>query len=382
MDLKGFDPTLQRFKTEAGQPLVVYPAPMMCAYFLLSRMSSNTVALYTGFVVLVAATLTALFGLIVYRSSLTNRSLLAFAAVVAVPTYYPLLFDIERSNMEAVVWVAVLIAVTALLCRWYKTAAVFVALAASMKLYPGILLLIFLKEKRYRDLALACAAFAGITLAALWISNPNIVAAHNEVTSGLSVLNKGHVSGYIAKEIGFDHSLFSPVKLALRFLYPDLARFHRELLNEKVAVAVRVYTPLVVIGFALAYGFWIRKRPLTNQVVMLLILSITLPMMSLEYTLLQVFPALIILFLFLIESTNRDKVIPVQWTCAFLISFAVLATPYTWFGGLTAQYGGQLKLLALTTMFVFACLFSMESASELLIRQRFLGPNEPKLRLS
>jgi uncharacterized membrane protein YjjB (DUF3815 family) len=70
--------------------------------------------------------------------SIANRSLLAGVVGVSVILSYPLVFLLERANMEGFVWAVLAIGLTEFVARHHKTAGVLFALAASMKLFPGL----------------------------------------------------------------------------------------------------------------------------------------------------------------------------------------------------------------------------------------------------
>ncbi len=143
-DLKGFDPGVMRFREpKTREPIVVYPPPMMSVYMALNRLTRDPVTLFTGALFCTASLIAIWFSANLSRRFPPNRLLLSLTAIASVVLFYPLWFEAERSNLEAVVWLAVSAATVALAKRWYKTAALFVALSASMKIYPGILLLIF-----------------------------------------------------------------------------------------------------------------------------------------------------------------------------------------------------------------------------------------------
>ena len=80
--------------------------------------------------------------------------------------------------------------------------------------------------------------------------------------------------------IRYDHSLFAIVKQLLHGPYGrDVV-----VLNSKIRAAASPYSLAVISGFVALYLFRIRKLPLLNQAIALIVLSITLPYMSLEYT--------------------------------------------------------------------------------------------------
>ncbi len=216
-----------------------------------------------------------------------------------------------------------------------------------------------MKEKRYKELALSFILIVVFTVAGLWSLNHNLIAAMQEVQAGFALLNSTHISGFLSVGIGFDHSLFSPVKQAIRLLNPDMARLNTELLNIKIAFASRFYSLGVAVSFFIAFVVWIRKLPLMNQLVVLLILSVTLPTMSFEYTLIEVLPALGLFLVCLAEATRRGERLPHAWTWAILGSFAFLAAPLSYVSGRHAGFGGQIKLGALATIVISAFKFPM-----------------------
>ncbi len=359
-DLSGFDRNVERFRIrETGKPIVVYPPPMMSVYIVLNQLTQAPVPVFTAALLCSSLLAVLWFGANLSRGCPSKRFLLSLTVIASAVLFYPLWFEVERSNMEGVVWVAVTVATISFAGRWYKTAALFVALSASMKIYPGILLLIFLKEKRYKELALSLVLIVVFTVAGLWSLNPNLMAALQEVQAGLATLNSSHISGFLADGIGFDHSLFSPVKQFIRLLYPEIARQNTQALNTKIAFASRIYTFTVPVCFAVAFFVWIRKLPLMNQLVVLLVLSVTLPTMSLEYTLLEVLPAFGIFLACIVEATRQGLRLPRTRTWTFFGAFAFIAAPLSYVSGRHAGFGGQLKLVALAAIVIIALKFPM-----------------------
>ncbi len=359
-DLRSFDQSVERFRLpDIEKPIVVYPAPMMSVYIVLYHLTQDPLTLFTA--ALLCAFLLAVLWFSAYlsRRCPPNRFLLSVTVIASSVLFYPLWFEVERSNMEGVVWVAVTLATISFAGRWYKTAALFVALSASMKIYPGILLLIFLKEKRYKELAVSLSLIVVFTVAGLWSLDHNLLSALQEVLTGLATLNSRFISGFLATLIGVDHSLFSPVKQVIRLLYPELARQNTQALNTKIAFASRIYSFTVLVCFAIAFFIWIRKLPLMNQLVVLLVLSVTLPPMSFEYTLLQVLPAFGIFLTCIVEATRQGLQIPRARMWALLGAFAFIAAPLSYVSGRHAGFGGQLKLVALAAIVIVVLKFPM-----------------------
>src|SRR5438874_13535935 len=63
---------------------------------------------------------------------------------------YPLLFLIIRGNIEAVLWILILFGIVAYTRNRMMTSAILWALAASMKITPVLLFILFLAKRKYR----------------------------------------------------------------------------------------------------------------------------------------------------------------------------------------------------------------------------------------
>jgi hypothetical protein len=216
-DFTNFDPVTGR-GTKEGEPTICYPAPMMSAFLLFTRVFPTPLTAYLLFIII-----SAMYGaacLILSLSySIANRLLLAGVVGVSVIFSYPLAFLLERANMEGFVWVVLAIGLTEFVARHHKTAGVLFALAASMKMFPGVLLLLLLARKRYKELAVSVVAFAVFTVIALRLLGPSIPAVIEETRAGMDKISATHLMAYRGPEIGYDHSLFSVVKQLLHFPY-------------------------------------------------------------------------------------------------------------------------------------------------------------------
>jgi len=136
-------------------------------------------------------------------------------------------------------------------------------------------------------------------------------------------------------------------------------------LNTKIAFALRIYSFTVLVSFAIAFFVWIRKLPLMNQLVVLLVLSVTLPPMSFEYTLLEVLPAFGIFLACIVEATRQGLRIPRARMWALLGSFAFIGAPLSYISGRYAGFGGQLKLVALVAIVIVVLKFPMSLIPEI-----------------
>jgi hypothetical protein len=352
-DFLNFDPVTERFGKDGSLPTIVYPAPMMCGYLLFTRVFTAPLSAYLGFIVISATSGAA--GLIVVLScSRPNRLLLAGVVSVSLVLSYPLMYLVERANMEGFLWAVLALGLTAFVCRHHKTAGALFALAASMKIFPGVLLLLLLARKRYKELAISVVAFAVFTVIALRLLGPSIPREAAEVRAGLATMSATHLMTYLDTEIGYDHSLLAIVK---QLLY---VRYRRNVvaLNSKIRAAALPYSLLVISGFVVLYWFRIRKLPLLNQAIALIIASVILPYMSSEYTLNHVYFAWALFLLFLARDVAAGRE-SIPWPAAkmMLASFAFVFAP-----GPFGPYAGQLKACALMLLLFVASTVPMRSS--------------------
>jgi hypothetical protein len=267
---------------------------------------------------------------------------------------YPLLFVFERANVEAIVWAVLALGIAAFVARYHKAAGVLFALAASMKLFPALLLLLLLARKRYRELALSAAAIAVFTLIGLQVLGPSIPAAFQELRAGMDRQAAVYYSAYRAAEVGYDHSLFAIVKQLLYLqIGPDVA-----LLDSRIRAASLPYMMFVVVGFAAVYWFWMRKLPLLNQAMALIILAVTLPFQSIEYTLNNVYFAWALFLLFLASDVTVGRE-SIPWPAAGVI---LACFAFVFALGPSSRYSGQLKVCALMVLLLLVLRVPMRSS--------------------
>ena len=80
---------------------------------------------------------------------------------------YPLLFTLDRGNFEGLVFVFLLGFIYFFSRKKYSISAIFLAVAISMKLLPIILVVLFIPEKKYREIVVCLGATALITFTCL-----------------------------------------------------------------------------------------------------------------------------------------------------------------------------------------------------------------------
>ena len=95
-----------------------------------------------------------------WYTSATHIFIIAFLS-------YPVLIALDRGNFELLVFVLLLAFVFLFGRKRYWASALCLSLAIAMKLYPAILLVLFVPERKYREMAATIASAAAITLVSL-----------------------------------------------------------------------------------------------------------------------------------------------------------------------------------------------------------------------
>jgi hypothetical protein len=220
---------------------------------------------------------------------------------------FPLVFLIQRANIEIMLWIAVALGLVAYRGGFAVVAAVLFGLAAAVKLYPIFLLGLF--SKRRRDLTAftvgvvtAVAALVGATAYA----GPTFVMAARGFTTGIGHFQDHYVDTVSVVEVMYDHSLFSPLKY--------VAYAH----HESPGPWTHWYY-LIAGGVTLLLFLRVRTMPSVNRVLFLVAAMVCLPPVSFAYTLVHLYvPALLLLGVVLGAQTR----VPV--TAAVTLALLVL----------------------------------------------------------
>lgn len=124
---------------------------------------------------------------------------------------YPFLFQIERGNVELLSFVFLCLFVLFYQKRAYYWASVWISCAVAMKLYPAIFLLLFVVDKKYRQLGLSLLLVPLLTVGALLLFQNPIAENWNCLMYILKTYNHHFVENNAG--LPFGHSLFGMIKI-------------------------------------------------------------------------------------------------------------------------------------------------------------------------
>lgn len=201
---------------------------------------------------------------------------------------FPLVFLIQRANIEIVLWILIALGILAFLRNLRIPAAILFGLAAAIKFYPIFLLGLFLTpaDRRSRQdfpafiTGLLTAIFA-IILATAY-AGPTIPIATHGFFTGVGRFQDHYAQTVRSAELRFDHCLFSPVKYWSHQTHASLAPY---------------MTPyyLAAGAFALLLFLRVRTLPFLNRLLFLIAAMVCLPPVSYNYTLVHLYLPLVLM---------------------------------------------------------------------------------------
>jgi Glycosyltransferase family 87 len=326
-----------------------YPAPMLIGQLAFYKLSSAPLYCYLATVVLFALAGGILSAAVIPKDSRV-RMLAAAAAVCTALFSYPLFFLLDRANTEGLVWIASSLGLVFFAIRRYGWAAGFLGLAASMKIFPAVLILLLLAKKRYRDFSLAIAATVAFSYGSLWLAGPTTNRAAEGIADGLAYLRQIQIFDYKPIEINFDHSLFAVVKQMCFRAMHDVGR-----VNGTLPHIYLIYGVFAAGLFSLTYLFAIRRLAILNQLLILSAFSVVLPYVSYDYTLVNLFvPFATMIFVLSTDAADgRLRLTNGQLLC-LLLPYAVIFTPQSYLVYHVVGYAAQVKTVALFAAIVTA----------------------------
>jgi hypothetical protein len=254
---------------------------------------------------------------------------------------YPLIFCIQRGNLEILIAIGLAFGTWAYWKERTWSAAIVWGVFGSVKLYPLLLLAIFLSVRQYRQFLVSLLAAATSTLLSLFYIGPNLRSAYAGISESLS-----HFLNLYALQfdywIGFDHSLFALLKLNIH--------------NVALMPLLHGYMVTLAVVMLMLYFVRIRKLPVANQLMILTVASIVLPPTSWDYTLLQLYAPFVILVFVAIDTQEK-----IAGLAPSLVMLALLFTPTNFFFYSGHGASGQIKCLLLLGLMTIALVYPFSS---------------------
>ena len=269
---------------------------------------------------------------------------------------YPFMFEVDRANLEYVVWASLILFFIFYKKQNYKTAAVMLAFPICMKLYPAVFILLFLQKKRIKEFCI-CGIVCIIVTSLGYVLLGGTFATLPIAISGFESFIDTQVE--TVNGVKFDHTIWSMIN------YYKLL-FGGELCGTLGLILYTVF----IIAIAILIGLYIifLEKEEWKIITLLTVMMITFPYFSYDYTLIHMF----IPIGFFITSKDTKK-----WEdIVYAILFGITIMPMNWFEhtykDTTLNAGSLIRPLALIAIMLTIILTKMSKIHTEII------PNEKK----
>jgi hypothetical protein len=334
-----------KFFTSRAYSAFAYPAGAAPIYALFYATSDAT----TTYLLLAAvATLSAFTAAFLYLRHHAATKLFLPLLLFS----FPLIFLIQRANIELTLWLIVALGIVAYRRNLAILAAVLFGIAAAIKLYPILLLGLFLKPKAARSRQDLPAFTTGVltfilaTATAIATTGPTFAVAAHGFFTGVDKF-QGHYVDTVSKvEIAFDHCLFSPIKYLAYTQHLSPAPWRS---TYYVCAAL----------LALALFLRVRTLPFLNRIVFLVAAMVCLPPVSFTYTLVHLYLPMLLLLGALLTTAKP----PPPTAMAALALLLFLTLPLVSLRVLTPIPTGPIQSFALLALLVLSAVTPWQDAS-------------------
>lgn len=322
----------------------MYPLPLF--FFLrVFFATGRPFILFVLFLFLISGVLVYAFARGMRSAGMNGRTTALFVSAATLLSY-PMAFEYLRGNVEIFLFS---ISAFGIIAWWRKQpvlAAVLFGIAGACKVYPLVLVGLLFSERRWRAVLVAIATAVVVTLASAWAFGPTVHAALAWDGFQLGLFQKRYAG--MPSQLGYDHSFFALVKFVTLPWHPVLTAL------------VPWYVRVAALTSLALYFVRIRQLPPLNQVLILSILSVTLPPVSYDYTLLAVYPPMVLLCMELARRAYTG-VAPFPHALRYAVLFAIVLTPLSFLTWYSNPHGAQLRTLSMIGMLWTALRYPIES---------------------
>lgn len=265
-----------------------------------------------GYFVTFAITIFLLFYFyLIFIKNVKYKVLITFCLLIF---SYPILFEFDRANVEYLVLAFLLMFFMAYKKGNYRLASILLSFPICMKLYPALFIILFLKEKKYKEF------ITSTVVSVLLMIIGFIMIGGNSSNISIALENFSFFTTAFAKNgagIPYNHTIWTLLSV-LNLKYGTLS------INSFGEQFIQIYTLIIVIIAILLvlYILFIEKSE-WKIVAILTIMMITFPHVSFDYTLIHMY--IPILFFITCKDTKKWENI------VFSILLGISIIPMNWF---------------------------------------------------
>lgn len=216
-----------------------------------------------------------------------------------------------RGNIEGLLWIPVCVGAALYARRGYRGAAVAFGFASCVKPYPMLWFALMARHRRYREVAVGLVSAAAVTLASLLTIDRNPLRAWRFIAGKSNFFQDYVVAFRPFDEMKGDHSLFQSMKTIARIVRNHGFHFapmeYHWWQNDPLAWTLyKFYLPLAaLIALVVLWRVW--NKPVLNQVFALSCVTMVLPFVAGDYTLILLLVPMGFFLIFLLEDVAPGR---------------------------------------------------------------------------
>lgn len=316
-----------------------YPAPCAVLTDWLFKFGPQAHIVYICLFAAILVGSASLFYKTLRSYTIRPRSAVLFTTLLTL-TSYPWLKLLDRSNLELFVYLFIASGVWAYLKGHRTLAATLWGCAGAMKIYPLLLLVLFLRKNLLRQFAIGCATTLAVLLASFWFVGPTIATAALGSFHGVTGFLGSYAGTSRVRELNVDHSILGAIKEVCLLDKSHLVR-HWKHQSTGYEAAVILIGPFL-------YFYRVRQLPLWNRLSLFLIAIALLPPVSYDYTLIYVYIVMGIVTAAYLHALKSGRSLPYANT--FFVAFAVVASSQGWIQHSIMAFNGLIKCITMLTL--------------------------------
>lgn len=330
-----------------------YPAPCAVIYALLYHAGPRPHLVFDLLLMLTFCGSGLVFFRVLMRFGMSRRNSAGLATLMML-TSYPWHTLYDRGNLELFVYIFLATGLAAYLTGRESLAAALWGCAGALKIYPLVMLVVFLQRRTLRPLLVGTMIFASVSLASFWYVGPTIGAAALGSLNGVLGFLGNYAASARRSELNLDHSVLGAAK--------ELLTMHMLGLGTNWPNLSRAYQITVCAAGAILYLVRVRRLPALNQLCLLLVAIVLLPPVSYDYTLIHMYLVLGIVLGAYLYAFHRGQRFP--GANAYFLAFALITTAQTWLQIRSLQTNGIIKCGALLALCWLLLRFPLRIGSE------------------
>lgn len=246
------------------------------------------------------------------KDCIDNKKILIFILIFM---QYPYIYELGRGNIELILFFFCLLFYYFYRKEKYQLSALMLSFAISMKLYPLLLSLIFLCNKKYK-------AFVTCIISTILLTLFSYIALYNVFGNIMDYVDRfsNFVDGYSNTRLALQHN--HSILIGIISIIYLITKENIEILLS--GTATQIYSIIIIIvSIILVLFVLIRKMPNWKRLTILTLMMTSFPTISYDYTLLALMIP-IVAFILDNNTTKRQDII-------YSLLLTLQLVPMRWF---------------------------------------------------